>query len=220
MAAFGCKDRRASRFLSGRREEASVSQSAGDFNSVRRRVDAVAAHRPRPRAGVQSAGLRGAGAPAAPPTPCPAPPGSPPTTSSRPAPEASTASTPAAVSAAPVLGLSASVAPRQDMRLHHGRVYLQVGCDVATRWTRTGIRTCCATVSILGCVAFRPRSSPITRRKSRWRSYPPTWPLSATPGSALHRQIRSRGSRTHQCEQQRHKQQATDLRSHDHLTYR
>ena len=35
------------------------------------------------------------------------------------------------VSAVPVLQLAASVARRQDMRLHHGRVYLLVGCSEA-----------------------------------------------------------------------------------------
>jgi len=32
---------------------------------------------------------------------------------------------------APVLALTASVAGRQDMRLHHGRVYLTVGCNMS-----------------------------------------------------------------------------------------
>jgi len=51
---------------------------------------------------------------------CPAPPSSPPASSSTlpPAP-------------APVLQVTASVASRQDMRLHHGRVYLLVGCNEA-----------------------------------------------------------------------------------------
>ena len=86
---------------------------------------------PAPGAGVQTVPRRARWGPARPRlrcTPCPAPPGSPPTTSSPPAPASSTT---AAASAAPVLELTASVAPRQDLRLHQGRVYLQVGCDVA-----------------------------------------------------------------------------------------
>ena len=58
------------------------------------------------------------GGPEPPPSACPASPGSPPTTSSPPAP-------------APVLQLTASVAPRQDLRLNHGRIYLMIGCNMA-----------------------------------------------------------------------------------------
>jgi phospholipase C len=38
---------------------------------------------------------------------------------------------PPTVKPAPPLQLVASVAPRQDLRLHHGRIYLQVGCNIA-----------------------------------------------------------------------------------------
>ena len=57
------------------------------------------------------------------PAPCPAPPTSPPATGT------TTPSPPAP--AAPVLQLTASVAPRQDLRLNHGRIYLMVGCNMA-----------------------------------------------------------------------------------------
>jgi phospholipase C len=86
---------------------------------------------PAPGPASSPPGSVGPGAPAAPLTPCPAPPGSPPSTTPPPAPAASTASTTAAASAAPVLGLTSSVAPRQDLRLNHGRVYLMIGCNMA-----------------------------------------------------------------------------------------
>jgi phospholipase C len=60
--------------------------------------------------------------PAPPPPPSPAPP--PPTTS----PQATAAKAPAP---APVLQLTASAASLQNMRSHHGRVYLVVGCSEA-----------------------------------------------------------------------------------------
>ena len=60
------------------------------------------------------------GGPEPAPSPCAAPPSSPPSTSPKP-------SSPPA----PVLQLTASVASRQDMRLHDGRVYLTVGCNEA-----------------------------------------------------------------------------------------
>jgi len=41
-------------------------------------------------------------------------------------------------SPAPVLQLTASVAGRQDMRLHDGRVYLMLGCTWNARPTPTG----------------------------------------------------------------------------------
>jgi phospholipase C len=59
------------------------------------------------------------GAPEAPLTPCAAP--SSPSSPTPPSP-------PTAV--APVLQLTASVAPRQDLRINHGRIYLEVGCNI------------------------------------------------------------------------------------------
>ena len=61
-------------------------------------------------------------------SPCPYP-----VESSPPSPSPSPSSAPApsspSIPATPVLQLTASVAPRQDMRLHDGRVYLTVGCN-------------------------------------------------------------------------------------------
>jgi phospholipase C len=61
------------------------------------------------------------------PGPASSPPGSVPP-GGPPPPLSSCSSTPPP---APVLRLTVSVARRQDLRLHHGRVYLLVGCDVA-----------------------------------------------------------------------------------------
>ncbi len=58
-------------------------------------------------------------APEPPPAPCPPPPSSPTPPPSTPA------------SPAPVLQLTASVAPRQDLRINKGRIYLMVGCNMA-----------------------------------------------------------------------------------------
>ena len=85
--------------------------------SVRRRGRRCCCPRhPAPGPASNPPGSVGAGAPEPPLTPCPAPPGSPPATPA-PAP-------------APVLQLTASVAPRQDLRINHGRVYLLVGCNM------------------------------------------------------------------------------------------
>jgi phospholipase C len=73
---------------------------------------------PAPGPASESPGSVPPGGPEPPPSPCPAPPTST-TPSFPPAP------------AAPVLQLTASVAPRQDLRLNHGRIYLMVGCNMA-----------------------------------------------------------------------------------------
>jgi phospholipase C len=55
------------------------------------------------------------------PGPASIPPGGPPATAPPPPPARAT----------PPLQLVTSVAPRQNLRLHHGRIYLQVGCNIA-----------------------------------------------------------------------------------------
>ncbi len=72
---------------------------------------------PAPGPASDPPGTVGPGAPEPALSPCPAPPGSPPATPAPPAP-------------APVLQLTASVAPRQDLRINHGRIYLMVGCNM------------------------------------------------------------------------------------------
>jgi phospholipase C len=61
---------------------------------------------------------------------CPYPMSTPSTTSSTSSPQTSTQSTVAPVTPL-ILQLTASVAPRQDLRLNDGRIYLTVGCNMA-----------------------------------------------------------------------------------------
>jgi len=61
-------------------------------------------------------------------SPCPAPPSSPSPPASAPS---SAGASSSGAGGPPLLQITASVASRQDMRLHHGRVYLLVGCNEA-----------------------------------------------------------------------------------------
>jgi len=99
-------------------------ESDFDFCQAPRPPLLLATH-PAPGPASSPPGSVGPGAPAAPLTTCPASPA--PTTLATPT---STASTTHTTSAAPVLQLTASVAGRQDMRLHDGRVYLLLGCNM------------------------------------------------------------------------------------------
>jgi hypothetical protein len=72
---------------------------------------------PAPGPASEPPGSVGPGAPEPAPSPCPVPAGSPPAMPAPPAP-------------APVLQLTASIAPRQDLRINHGRIYLMVGCNM------------------------------------------------------------------------------------------
>jgi phospholipase C len=110
----------------GVREEAQgLGSLTSDFDFCQApRLPLLLPTHPAPGLASEPPGSVGPGGSEPPLSSCPSP-------SPSPSPSSSPVSTSPAAAVPPVLQLTASVAPRQDMRLHHGRVYLMIGCNMA-----------------------------------------------------------------------------------------